>query len=258
MIKLGTDIKDLKLGSTQIQKVMLGDKLVWQKAAAVDADAVAFINAAGLTDQVHKDAINYLVKELKQNNLWDKFYKIYPVIGTTSQSLSRNLKNPSINDIDPLAANTGQSYFNFSRRYLYKNLNGPHSNNNWCWHNLWIRNFGAPEGFFESFPNLWIRSWGVFQARVFSSTQVSINLNMDANSMTAVQILNNTLTTFNSGAMATNINNYIVDQPMIDNFYMYNMESRFMAFSAALTPAEHSTFYNIVKNYKALLGETVI
>ncbi|HYG16502.1 MAG TPA: hypothetical protein VEC12_12165 [Bacteroidia bacterium] len=60
-----------------------------------DADAMAFINAAGITDATQVSAINTLVIELKGNGLWEKFHAIYPFVGGTAASHSYNLVNPS-------------------------------------------------------------------------------------------------------------------------------------------------------------------
>ena len=59
-----------------------------------DPSAQAFITAAGITDDVQKDAINTLVVDLKSANLWNKPYAIYPIVGGTSSSHAVNLKTP--------------------------------------------------------------------------------------------------------------------------------------------------------------------
>ena len=60
-----------------------------------DADAMAFIEAAGIADATQISAINTLVTELKVRGLWEKFHAIYPFIGGTANSHSYNLVNPS-------------------------------------------------------------------------------------------------------------------------------------------------------------------
>lgn len=59
-----------------------------------DIDAQAFITAAGITDTTQKNAINQLVKDLKQNSIYNKFIAIYPFIGGTASSHKFNLKDP--------------------------------------------------------------------------------------------------------------------------------------------------------------------
>jgi len=63
-----------------------------------DADALAFIDSAGITDQTQKDAICTLVRELKDSSLWSSFNAIYPFIGGTASSHKWNLKNPQNTD----------------------------------------------------------------------------------------------------------------------------------------------------------------
>ena len=59
-----------------------------------DADAFAFLEAAGITDPTQQSAINTLVLGLKSNNLWDKMQAIYPFVGGTAYSHKWNLKDP--------------------------------------------------------------------------------------------------------------------------------------------------------------------
>jgi hypothetical protein len=62
--------------------------------AAIDADALAFINAAGITDATQIGAIYTLVAKLKTYGLWSKMKAIYPFVGGTASSHKFNLKDP--------------------------------------------------------------------------------------------------------------------------------------------------------------------
>jgi hypothetical protein len=64
-------------------------------ASQFDTDALSFLNRAGITNPTEILAINYLVRTLKLNNLWSKFHAIYPFVGGTNSSTSRNLINSS-------------------------------------------------------------------------------------------------------------------------------------------------------------------
>lgn len=64
-----------------------------------DADALAFITAAGLIDAAQISAINTLVADLKAAGLWDKMKAIYPFIGGTAESHKWNLKDPRDLDV---------------------------------------------------------------------------------------------------------------------------------------------------------------
>jgi hypothetical protein len=64
------------------------------KADTTDADVVAFLTAAGITDSTQKKAIAYLAKELKRNILWSKIVALYPFVGGTANTHKFNLKDP--------------------------------------------------------------------------------------------------------------------------------------------------------------------
>ena len=59
-----------------------------------DADALAFITAASITDNTQKTAINTLVTDLKTYGIWSKMKAIYPFVGGTESQHRFNLKDP--------------------------------------------------------------------------------------------------------------------------------------------------------------------
>jgi hypothetical protein len=59
-----------------------------------DADAQAFIIAAGITDNTQKTAVNQLTVDLKAASIWTKMKAIYPFVGGTATTHKFNLKNP--------------------------------------------------------------------------------------------------------------------------------------------------------------------
>ncbi len=63
-----------------------------------DADATAFITAAGLTNTNQQTAINTLVNELKLYGIWAKMRAIYPFVGGSATTHKFNLKDPR--DVD--------------------------------------------------------------------------------------------------------------------------------------------------------------
>lgn len=63
-----------------------------------DADALAFINASGISNLTQKFAINFLTVGLKENGIWTSSTGIYPVVGGTAFSHKFNLKNPADTD----------------------------------------------------------------------------------------------------------------------------------------------------------------
>lgn len=64
----------------------------------LDADAAAFLTAAGITDPTIESAINNLVIDLKAQSLWTKMIAIYPFVGGTSTTHKYNLINPADTD----------------------------------------------------------------------------------------------------------------------------------------------------------------
>ena len=68
--------------------------VVTQVVNAVDADAQAFIAAAGITNLTQASAINTLVNDLKTYGLWTKMKALYPMVGGTAASHKFNLKDP--------------------------------------------------------------------------------------------------------------------------------------------------------------------
>jgi hypothetical protein len=59
-----------------------------------DADALAFLAAAGITDATITSAICTLVSSMKSNGTWAKMNAIYPMVGGTATTHKFNLKNP--------------------------------------------------------------------------------------------------------------------------------------------------------------------
>ena len=62
--------------------------------APFDSDAQGFIDAASLSNAVHKQAVNQLVIDLKSSGLWMKMIGIYPFVGGSALSHQFNLKDP--------------------------------------------------------------------------------------------------------------------------------------------------------------------
>jgi hypothetical protein len=60
-----------------------------------DADAVAFLAAAGITDPTITSAICTLVLSMKADGTWAKMSAIYPMVGGTATTHKFNLKNPA-------------------------------------------------------------------------------------------------------------------------------------------------------------------
>jgi hypothetical protein len=77
----------------------------------VDANAQAFITAAGITDPTQQSAIDNLVIGLKADGIWTNMTAIYPLVGGTATTHKYNLKDPR--DLDAayrLAFNGGWTH----------------------------------------------------------------------------------------------------------------------------------------------------
>jgi hypothetical protein len=67
---------------------------LYASSACVDADALAFLSAAAITDPTITSAICTLVTSMKANGTWAKCSAIYPMVGGTATTHKFNLKNP--------------------------------------------------------------------------------------------------------------------------------------------------------------------
>ena len=63
-------------------------------SVSFDADALAFMTAASITDNTQKTAINTLVIDLKTANIWTKMKALYPFVGGSAAQHRFNLKDP--------------------------------------------------------------------------------------------------------------------------------------------------------------------
>jgi hypothetical protein len=71
-----------------------GQFLALEAAAAVDADAAAFLAAAGIADATTAAAVGGLVVALKAAGVWGKMDAAYPFVGGTADAHKWNLKDP--------------------------------------------------------------------------------------------------------------------------------------------------------------------
>ena len=81
------------LGTTPFELIRIGNNNIETIAYPLEGETLAFISASGITSEVEIGAVNYLVYRLKEENLWDEFYNLYPFVGSTSLSNSINLIN---------------------------------------------------------------------------------------------------------------------------------------------------------------------
>lgn len=72
----------------------------FQSGVVYDPDAQAYINAAGITDDTQKDAVNGLIINLKTHGIWGTLYAMYPILGGSSASHAVNAKSPGTYDLN--------------------------------------------------------------------------------------------------------------------------------------------------------------
>lgn len=66
--------------------------------AGFDNASIAFFNATGITDATQQDAIDNLVRGLKDDGIWSKMKAVYPFVGGTATTHKYNLVNPVDSD----------------------------------------------------------------------------------------------------------------------------------------------------------------
>lgn len=71
---------------------------IYNAVGVTDADAQAFIGAAGITNPIQQLAITNLVIDLKDAGLWTKLIALYPFVGGTATTHKYNLKDPQDTD----------------------------------------------------------------------------------------------------------------------------------------------------------------
>lgn len=64
-----------------------------------DPDTKAFLQATGINNTVIEVAVNNLVVNLKDANLWTKLKALWPMVGGTADTCKYNLKNPAANTL---------------------------------------------------------------------------------------------------------------------------------------------------------------
>lgn len=100
-------VYDRELTEAEIRQNFNAHKSIYNVLSAEDADAQAFVVAAGLTSNTQISAVNTLVTSLKSANIWTKMKAIYPFVGGSAYSHKFNLKDPRNADAAYRLAFTG-------------------------------------------------------------------------------------------------------------------------------------------------------
>ena len=257
-------------------------------AAAIDADALAFITAASITDNTQKTAINTLVTDLKSYNIWTKMKAIYPFVGGTATSHKYNLKDPR--DLDaayrlvfnggwthsstgalPNGTNAGadtklvpssvltnnNTHVSFYSRTQSTSLNGM---------DIGCYDFTTELGMSQYYN---FHSSKIISMYEYPANAAYINNTNTLGFQIGSRISSNSLKLyFNNSLLNTNTTNNVKTQPTISlsigastrpvGFNQYsNRESAFASIGDGLTDAEAANFYTAVQTFNTTLNRQV-
>ena len=249
-----------------------------------DSDAQSFMTSASITDSTQQAAVNYLVTDLKANNLWTKMKALYPMVGGTATSHSYNLKNPAQYQITWNGGLTHSSTGvlpNGTTGYGNTNFN-PSSNltTNSAHHSFYFRTnraitWSSGHGIQQSnvlcmtlYPYTFNIGWindmfdnGATRLSINTgnSTGYVIGTRTSSNShklfRNNTQIANSTSTT--TGTLP-NTNYFIGSLNYLGSANYYdNNEMAMVTIGDGLTDAEASTLYTITQNYQTILSRNI-
>jgi hypothetical protein len=262
--------------------------VVTQVVNAVDADAQAFISAAGITNLTQASAVNTLVNDLKAYGLWTKMKALYPMVGGTATTHKWNLKDPR--DLDAafrlvfsggwVHSSTGAKP-NGTTGYADTKLtpstsllqNSTHIS---YYSRTNTAGSGIDFGVYQTTPQA-----NLYAAIKFTDGKSYFRLNRNASipessqAMTSASIffmlnrvagysgeslfVNNTKTSF--GQASTGLSNYKVPLGALSDAGTYQSysirESAFASIGDGLTDAEAANFYTAVQKYQTTLGRQV-
>jgi len=240
-----------------------------------DADVLAFITAAGITDTTQKKAINRLVLDLKGYGIWTKMKAIYPMVGGTAASHKWNLKDPR--DLDAAfrltftagwvhsstgaKANGTSDYANtFFNPSVSSNINSSHisyyartgSNNN----TVWVGSGYA--GFLQSFGGTMYGSLSTGLPNYMSVASTNYQFAMvnrtSSNYMElrklGVMVASSSVIAYGYDASPYRLNSF-------GNGYYSPSECAFATIGDGLTNTEASNLYTAVQNYETTLNRQV-
>jgi len=249
------------------------------KTPAVDADALAFITAASITDITQKSAIYTLVSDLKTANLWSKIIAFYPFVGGNATAHSYNLINVANYQLSFIGGGTHTSLGYVGNGTTGYAKTGIIPNNVFTQNNIHLSYYSQTDAARS------INDIGVYQASKapievymrFNSTSSNVYLNSSAGSFTvstgrrylvasrqsssAVSVTNNGTTSSISSTSTTSlatIEIYINSQNFngAPNGYSSRTSST-ITFGQTLTDAEAQTLSAIVNTFNTTLGRNV-
>jgi len=200
----------------------------------VDADALAFILAAGINDTTQRLAIFQLVSDLKEFGIWIKMQAIYPFVGGTAQTHKFNLKDPrDSNEAFRLGFSGGWTHTStgalpngtnaFANTYYIQNTNLPDINNHHV--SIYSRTNINQSAAVEM---------GVRDAFTGALTRTQIVISR--NGLSYTNILDDTFQTYSD---SNSLGNVIINRTSSTSINCFRNSS--LAFSASVTSVRKST-----------------
>jgi len=261
----------------------------WQqhlhRYSTLDANAAAFIAAAGITDATQKSAINTLVVGLKAANLYTKFYALYPIVGGSATSHKFNLINPtdsdaafrlsfvggwthSANGMQPNGINGyADTFFNPLAQSISINSNALHfysrTNNTTVSYSYGVQSTGLFAALFYT-GTATFRSYNMTTGGNLLDTAMARNDGFMTQTRTAVNAQANYRNGASLGSNASASNSKPNDKLVIgarnDGASRSNWDNRqcaFFAISDGFSAAEALTLYTLVQAYQTTLSRNV-
>ena len=248
-----------------------------------DADALAFMTAASITDNTQKTAINTLVTDLKGYNIWTKMKALYPFVGGSATSHKFNLKDPR--DLDAafrLVFNGGWTHSatgalpngttGYADTKLNLNITQPNSTSHLSYYSRTLQNASAGEigntdsstssanSFYLSF-NGTLDGFNGFSKYVTvagQNNQTQGHYLLNAHDLQLKVFKNSTqlgTTTILTNYNTTNNNIYIgaINGGGVTSFYS-NKESAFASIGDGLSDTDASNLYAAVQAFQTALS----
>ena len=249
----------------------------------LDADALAFIAAANITDTNEQNAIVTLVTNMKLNGIWSKMRAIYPFVGSSQSSHKINLKDPrDLNAAYRLNFSTGWNYDSLgllangtsTTANTYIELNSFMTNASGSY-GVYLstytsqgvpvqkNNSGVEFGTwrFDRIQNIGLDFWwGNYLGGGITTGQTSGFFQLYKNNSSTTEILNNTTKRQLSTAASTPPSGNLIYGAYDSNGAFSNYISnytRFLYFGDALTDDEAEDYYNLVQAFQTTLGRQV-
>jgi hypothetical protein len=243
-----------------------------RRPTITDADAFAFVEAAGINNSTQQSAINTLVLGLKSNNLWNKMLAIYPLIGGTAYSHKFNLKNVSLYNVNWFGAITHNSNGStFTNGYGACTVAPSNTGDLNSFHmSVYTRNTGSGTfGYIGGVnrggqpPNTemnWFGNSGYHH--INSGNVAAVALNNTTGSLVLSRISSTNVSGYNNGGLtiATSVSSTIISPQQIilnSNGDASNINLAFATIGYTVTTADAANLHTLVQAYQTTLGRNV-